>query len=54
MISVNDRSDAKLYDIQKDPDMNDDIAADHQDVINRMFDDYVLKDAEGPLPRIPS
>jgi len=53
MISVNDRSDAKLYDIQKDPGMNDDIAADHQDIVDRMFDDYVLKDAGGPLPRVP-
>ena len=54
MISVNDRSDSKLYDIQKDPDMNDDIAADNQEVVDRMFDDYVLKDAGGPLPRVPS
>jgi arylsulfatase A-like enzyme len=54
MISVNDRSDAKLYDIQRDPNMNDDIAADNRDVVDRMFDDYVLKDAGGPLPRVPS
>jgi arylsulfatase A-like enzyme len=54
MISVNDRSDAKLYDIQRDPGMNDDIAADNRDVVDRMFDDYVLKDAGGPLPRVPS
>jgi arylsulfatase A-like enzyme len=54
LISVNDRSEAKLYDIQKDPGMNDDIAADNKDIIDRMFDDYVLKDAGGPLPRVPS
>jgi arylsulfatase A-like enzyme len=54
LISVNDRSEAKLYDIQKDPGMHDDIAADNQDIIDRMFDDYVLKDAGGPLPRVPS
>ncbi len=53
MISVNDRSDAKLYDIRKDPGMNDDIAADNQDIVNQMFDEYVLKDAGGPLPRVP-
>jgi hypothetical protein len=54
LISVNDRSDAKLYDIQKDPGMHDDIAADNKDVIDRMFDDYVLEDAGGPLPQVPS
>jgi hypothetical protein len=53
MISVNDRSEAKLYDIQTDPAMNNDIAADNQDVVDRMFDDYVLKDAGGPLPSFP-
>jgi arylsulfatase A-like enzyme len=52
MISVNDRSDPKLYDVQKDPGMNHDIAADNQDVVGRMFDDYVLGDAGGQLPRV--
>ena len=52
MISVNDRSDPKLYDVQKDPEMNNDIAADNQDVVGRMFDDYVLGDAGGQLPRV--
>ena len=47
-----DRSDLKLYDVQRDPGMNDDIAADNQDVVNMMFDDYVLVDAGGPLPRV--
>jgi hypothetical protein len=32
--------------------MNDDIAADNQDVVERMFDDYVLVDAGGQLPPI--
>jgi arylsulfatase A-like enzyme len=54
MISVNDRSDAKLYDIRNDPGMNRDIAAENQDVIRRIFDDYVLKDAGGPLPPVPA
>ena len=26
----------------------------NQYVIDRMFDDYVLKDAGGPLPRVPT
>jgi arylsulfatase A-like enzyme len=47
-----DRSDLKLYDVQKDPGMNDDIAADNQDVVERMFDDYVLVDAGGQLPPV--
>jgi arylsulfatase A-like enzyme len=54
LISVNDRSDAKLYDIRKDPGMNHNIAADNKDTIDRMFEDYVLEDAGGPPPRVPS
>ncbi len=51
MTSRNDRSDAKLYDLRNDPQMNTDIAGDNPDVVERMFDDYVLKDARGDLPR---
>ena len=53
MFGLNNRSDLKLYDAQKDPGMNHDIAADNQDIVNHMFDDYVIKDAGGPLPRVP-
>jgi arylsulfatase A-like enzyme len=53
MFGLNDRSDLKLYDVQKDPDMNEDIAADNQDIVKHMFDDYVIEDAGGPLPRVP-
>ena len=52
MFGLNDRSVLKLYDVQEDPDMNQDIAADNQDVVNRMFDEYVIKDAGGQLPRV--
>jgi hypothetical protein len=31
--------------------MNEDIAGDHPDIVRRMFDDYVLADAGGSLPR---
>ena len=51
MISRNDRAEAKLYDLQTDPKMNEDIAGDHPDIVRRMFDDYVLADAGGSLPR---
>ena len=51
MISRNDRSEAKLYDLQTDPKMNEDISGENPDVVKRMFDDYVLEDAGGSLPR---
>ena len=50
MFARNDGSDAKLYDLRTDPNMNTDIAGSNQDVINRMWTDYILADAGGPLP----
>jgi arylsulfatase A-like enzyme len=50
MFAKNDGSNALLYDLRADPNMNKDIAASHQDILNRMWNDYVLKDAGGPLP----
>jgi hypothetical protein len=49
--SRNDGTEAKLFDLANDPGMNRDVAGDHPDVVRRMFDEYVLKDAGGPLPR---
>lgn len=47
----NDGEEARLYDVKKDPDMDNDIAADNPDVVRRMFDEYILADAGGePLP----
>ena len=51
MVSRNDGSNALLYDLSTDPDMNTDVAGSNQDVVRRMFDEYVLGDAGGPLPR---
>ncbi|HET7269667.1 MAG TPA: sulfatase [Rubrobacter sp.] len=51
MISRNDGTEAKLYDLREDPGMHKDIAGGRSDVTRRMFDDYVLEDAGGPLPR---
>jgi arylsulfatase A-like enzyme len=51
MVSRNDGSDARLYDLTSDPEMNRDVAGSNQDVVDRMWNDYVLKDAGGPLPR---
>ena len=50
MFGLNDRSDLKLYDVQKDPDMNKNVAGDNPDIVKRMFDDYILEDAGGSLP----
>ena len=51
MVSRNDGAEARLYDLRTDPQMNTDIAGDNPDVARRMFDEYVLGDAGGPLPR---
>jgi arylsulfatase A-like enzyme len=52
MFSVNDRSNPRLYDLESDPDMNDDISGDNPDIVKRMFNKYVLEDAGGSLPRV--
>jgi arylsulfatase A-like enzyme len=49
--SRNDGANARLFDLQADPKMHNDIALQNQKIINRMFRNYVLKDAGGPLPR---
>jgi arylsulfatase A-like enzyme len=50
MFAKNDGSNALLYDLSTDPDMNTNIAGSNQDIINSMWNDYVLEDAGGPLP----
>ena len=52
MFSVNDRSDPRLYDLGSDPDMDKNVAGNNPDIVKRMFDNYILEDAGGPLPRI--
>jgi len=51
MMSRNDGTEARLYDLREDPGMHSDIAGNEPDVVDRMFNDYVLEDAGGPLPR---
>lgn len=51
MISRNDGANARLYDMQEDPDQNNNIASANPNVVKRMFEEYVLKDAGGPFPR---
>jgi arylsulfatase A-like enzyme len=48
MFAKSDGSEAKLFDLREDPEMNRDIAASNGDVVRRMWNDYVLKDAGGP------
>ena len=50
MISRYDGSAARLYDVREDPEMKDDIGGKRPGLARRMFDDYALKDAGGPLP----
>jgi arylsulfatase A-like enzyme len=46
----NDGEDARLYDIQSDPNMDDDISSENEDVVRRMYDEYILADAGGEPP----
>ena len=50
MFSHTTGAEAKLFDIKEDPDMNRDIAGSNPDVVKRMYNDYIVKDAGGPLP----
>jgi arylsulfatase A-like enzyme len=50
MFGRNDGRRARLYDLANDPKMDEDVAAEHPGVVRRMFDEYVLGDAGGPLP----
>ncbi len=50
MFSTNTGASAKLYDLENDPGQKKDVSGKHPDIVKRMFSDYVLKDAGGPLP----
>ncbi len=50
MFAKNDGSNALLYDLRDDPNMDKSIAVSNQRILNRMWNDYVLADAGGPLP----
>jgi arylsulfatase A-like enzyme len=41
---------AKLYDARNDPQLQRDIARDEPETVEKMFEEYVLKDAGGSLP----
>jgi arylsulfatase A-like enzyme len=50
MFSRNDQANTKLFDVQEDPEMRQDIAAGYPGVVGRMYEGYVLRDAGGSLP----
>jgi arylsulfatase A-like enzyme len=45
-----DGAEARLYDLRTDPGMNTDIAGGHPDIVERMREGYLMKDAGGWLP----
>jgi arylsulfatase A-like enzyme len=50
MFCRHDGTEAKLFDVRTDPKMNRDIAGQLPGITKRMFEQYVIKDAGGPLP----
>jgi arylsulfatase A-like enzyme len=50
MFARNDGAEAHLFDLEKDPMMDKDIAEANPEVVKRMWNDYVVRDADGPLP----
>jgi hypothetical protein len=50
MFSLYDGSDSHLFDLDKDPKMDKNIASANPAVVKKMFNDYIIKDAGGPLP----
>jgi arylsulfatase A-like enzyme len=50
MFGRNDGAEARLYDLANDPGMDEDMAGANPEVVRRMFDEYVIGDAGGPLP----
>jgi arylsulfatase A-like enzyme len=50
MFSLFNGAGAQLFDLESDPNMEKNIASSNGDVVRKMFQDYVIKDAGGPLP----
>ncbi|HEX4992472.1 MAG TPA: sulfatase-like hydrolase/transferase, partial [Rubrobacteraceae bacterium] len=50
MFGRNDGMRARLYDLRADREMSEDVAGANPDVVTRMFEEYVVGDAGGPLP----
>jgi arylsulfatase A-like enzyme len=50
MFCLYDGSSPHLFDLDKDPKMDKNIASANPAVVKKMFNDYIIKDAGGPLP----
>ena len=50
MFCRNDKAGARLYDVLNDPQQSRDLAEDSPELVDKMFKEYVLKDAGGSLP----
>ena len=50
MFAKNDGSDPHLFDLEDDPKMDSNVAGANPGVVKRMWNDYVLADAGGPMP----
>ncbi len=48
----NDGSDARLYDLRKDPQLNDNVASKSRKTIGKMYEGYILEDAGGEPPPV--
>ena len=49
MFCRNDGEEARLYDALNDPEQRKDLAQDEPETVQRMYEEYVLRDAGGPL-----
>ena len=50
MFSRYDGTEPKLYDLEEDPQMREDISGANPEVVRRMVEGYILEEAGGPLP----
>jgi arylsulfatase A-like enzyme len=50
MFAKNDETEARLYDARNDPQQTRDLAEDDLETVEKMFEEYVLKDAGGRWP----
>jgi hypothetical protein len=50
MFATSKGADPHLFDLREDPEMKKNIAGSNADVVKRMYNDYLVKDAGGPLP----
>lgn len=48
----NDGEEARLYELKEDPEMNKNVASGNPDVVKRMYDGYIVKDAGGDAPPV--